>query len=106
MILTNFLDDLSDKNRRTLTYDFNSLKGIIFGISTSSTNKMDIIQTIKIKCQKNNRRDFEFFQAYYDHATGRVQKRKLRLDIFELGPRRSVSRACLRPGRSASVALL
>ena len=83
MILTNFLDDLSDKNRRTLTYDFNSLKGIIFGISTSSTNKMDIIQTIKIKCQKNNRRDFEFFQAYYDHATGRVQKRKLRLDIFE-----------------------
>ena len=77
MILTSFLDDLSDKNRRTLTYDFNSLKGVIFGISTSSTDKLDIIQTIKLKCQENNRNDFEFFQAYYDHETGSVKKRKL-----------------------------
>ena len=83
LILYSLLFDLSDKNRRTLTYNFNSLKGIIFGISTSDADKLKIIQTIKIKCQENNRRDFEFFQAYYDHATGSVQKRNLNLNIFE-----------------------
>ena len=83
MILTNSLFDLSDKIRRTLTYDFNSLKGIIFGISTSNTDKLKIIEIIKIKCQENNRRNFEFFQAYYDHATGRIQKRNLHLKFFE-----------------------
>ena len=83
IILTSSLDDLSDKKRRTLTYGFNSLKGIIFGINTSDTDKLKIIQTIKIKCQENNRREFKFFQAYYDHATGSVQKRNLKLNIFE-----------------------
>ena len=83
MILTSSLFDLSDKKRRTLTYDFNSLKGIIFGISTSNTDKLNIIQTIKNKCHKNNRRNFKFFQAYYDHATGSIQKRNLHLNVFE-----------------------
>ena len=83
MILTSSLDDLSDKKRRTLTYGFNSLKGIIFGINTSDTDKLNIISIIKRKCQENNRRKFEFFQAYYNHATGSIQNRKLRLNIFE-----------------------
>ena len=83
MILTNSLFDLNDKKRRTLTYDFNSLKGIIFGISTSNTDKLNIIEIIKIKCQENNRRDFEFFQAYHDHATSSVQKRKLHQNFLE-----------------------
>ena len=83
MILTDYPFNLSDKKLRTLTYDFNSLKGIIFGINTSDTDKLKIIQIIKKKCQENNRRDFEFFQAYYDHATSSVQKRNLNLNIFE-----------------------
>ncbi len=83
MILTNSLFDLRDKKQRTLTYDFNSLKGIIFGINTSDTDKLNIIQIIKIKCRKNNRRKFEFFQAYYNHVTGSIQNRKLHLNIFE-----------------------
>ena len=83
MILHDFLYDLSDKKRRTLTYDFNSLKGIIFGISTSNTDKLKIIETIRKKCQKNNRRNFEFFQAHYDPTTESIQKRNLHLKIFE-----------------------
>ena len=83
MILTDCPFDLSDKYLRTLRYNFNSLKGIIFGISTSNTDKFNIIEIIKIKCQENNRRDFEFFQAYHDHATGSIQNRKLHLNIFE-----------------------
>ena len=83
MILTDSEFNLSDKRRRKTTYDFNSLKGIVFGISTSNTDKLKIIEIIKTKCQENNRRNFEFFQAYYDHATGRIQNRKLHLKIFE-----------------------
>ena len=82
MILYEFSYDLSDKKQRTLTYDFNSLKGIIFGISTSNTDKLNIIQAIEKKCQENNRRNFEFFQAYYDHVTGRIQKRNLHLKLL------------------------
>ena len=83
MILTDCPFDLSDKKLRALTYDFNSLKGIIFGINTSDTDKLNTIEIIRIKCQENSRRDFEFFQSYYDHAAGCVQKRKLHLNYLE-----------------------
>ena len=80
MILTSSLFDLSDKKWRTLTYNFKSLKGIIFGINTSTTDKLKVIEIIKNKCQENNRKKFEFFQAYYDHGTGRIQNRNLHLN--------------------------
>ena len=83
LILYSLLFELSDKERRTLTYNFNSLKGIIFGIRTSNTDKLKIIETIRKKCQKNNRRNFEFFQAHFDPATESIQKRNLHLNIFE-----------------------
>lgn len=50
LILHGLLDDVLDERRRKLTYDFNSLKGIIFGIRTSDEHKMRIIEIIEGKC--------------------------------------------------------
>lgn len=79
LILSNTFYDLDEKRRRTLNYDFRSLKGVIFGISTSDKDKFKIINTIKKKCHENNRTDFEFFQAYYSHKTSDIQKYKIDL---------------------------
>ncbi len=82
LILSGLFYDLDEERRRTLTYDFSSLKGIIFGISTSDEDKFEIMNTVGKKCLENNRTDFEFFQAYYDPKTGDIQKHELDL-IFE-----------------------
>ena len=79
LILHSILDDLSEGRQRTLTYNFNSLKGIIFGIRTPDTDKLKIMETILKKCQENKRTDFEFFQAYYCYETGNIQKHKISL---------------------------
>lgn len=79
LILFSLLGDISEPRCRRLTYDFSSLKGIIFGIRTPETDKLKIIETIHKKCRQNNRTDFEFFQAYHCHETGRIQKYGLNL---------------------------
>ena len=79
LLLYSMIGDLSEPRCRTLTYDFSSLKGIIFGIRTPDSGKLKIIETIRKKCQENNRTDFEFFQAYYCHETGGIQKHRLNL---------------------------
>ena len=75
--LYSMIADLNEAKRRTLTYNFSSLKGIIFGIGTPDNDKLKIIETIHKKCKENKRTDFEFFQAYYCHETGDIQKEKL-----------------------------
>ena len=67
------------KKSRTLTYDFNSLKGIIFGIKTSDEHRLSIIKIIQEKCEKHKRTDFKFFQAYYSPETGDIRKHELQL---------------------------
>lgn len=65
LILHSSITDLSEKDRRTLTYDFASLKGIIFGINTKEEDKIKTIKIIEEKCNKSSRDDFRFYQAYY-----------------------------------------
>ena len=65
LILSSSITDLSEKDRRTLTYDFSSLKGIIFGINTKEEDKLKTIKIIEDKCIKHSRSDFKFYQAYY-----------------------------------------
>ena len=79
LILTSMLADLSERRQRTLTYNFRSLKGIIFGIRTPDSEKLKIIEIIHKKCREIHRTDFEFFQAYYCYETGNIQKHKLSL---------------------------
>ena len=62
---------------RTRTYDFNSLKGIIFGIKTSDEDKLRIIKIIQEKCKQHKRTDFKFYQAYYSPESGGIRKDKL-----------------------------
>lgn len=65
LVLHSGITDLSEKDRRTLTYDFSSLKGIIFGINTKEEDKLKTIKIIEDKCNKYSRSDFKFYQAYY-----------------------------------------
>ncbi len=66
-----------EKEKRTLKYDFNSLKGLIFGIKTSMEDKIKIIDIIRQKCKENNRNDFELYQAYYSHRDKNIQHKKI-----------------------------
>ncbi|WP_294961372.1 DUF2971 domain-containing protein [Sulfurimonas sp.] len=67
------------KEHRKLKYDFNSLKGLIFGIKTPLDKKCEIIEIIKNKCKERNRNDFEFNQAYYCNSEKEIRYRNLNL---------------------------
>ena len=66
--------------RRALTYTFNSLKGIIFGIKTADQDKLRIMEIIQRRCQEIDRANFKFYQAYYSHETGDIQKYEIQVD--------------------------
>lgn len=55
-----------NSNDRTIRYKFSSLNGIIFGIKTPLKDKLKVINIIKEKCRKENRKNFNFYQAYYN----------------------------------------
>ena len=67
------------KKIRTLTYDFDSLKGIIFGIKTSDEDRSEIIRIIQNKREKYKRSDFKYYQAYYFRGDGNIHKYELAL---------------------------
>lgn len=73
LILTNTLDDFDTVESRKLKYDFNSLEGIIFGIKTTAENKLKIIRIVEEKCKRYNRKDFNFYQAYYSKESGKIE---------------------------------
>lgn len=61
-----------DKEDRTMTYDFRSLAGVIFGMRMSAVDKRRIIEIIADKCQESNRDSFPFYQAYYSPRGGEI----------------------------------
>ena len=63
-----------DQSERTFTYDFDSLKGIIFGLRTSDEDKVRILEIIEKKCLGTNRTDFRYYQAYYDSDSGEIRR--------------------------------
>lgn len=77
LILSSLLDYEIKKEYRILKYNFNSLKGLIFGIKTPIEDKRKIIKIIQEKCKKNKRNDFELYQAYYSHKDKNIQHRKI-----------------------------
>ena len=93
LILHGLLEDSLDDLSRTLTYDFESLKGIIFGIRTTDDDKIKIVEIVHNKCLDNGRSDFQFFQAYYSHEHGDIRKHEIRLkfmDVEEVGESNTV----------------
>ena len=81
LVLEDGLAQFNEKDDRALTYDFSSLKGIIFGIRTPTEDKVKIIEIMeeKKKCSENNQTDFKYFQAYYSANDGKIHKREIQL---------------------------
>ena len=67
------LQGVLDQSERTFTYDFDYLKGIIFGLRTSDEDKVRILEIIERKCLEKNRTDFRYYQAYYDSDSGEIR---------------------------------
>lgn len=59
-------------NSKKIGYDFDLLKGIIFGLRTPESEKMEIIELIQNKCEESNRKDFKIYQAEYDEFKGEI----------------------------------
>ena len=71
-----WLDEAEDPK---LIYDFNSLKGIIFGIRSSDEEILKAIKIIQKKCEKHERTDFKFYKAEYSQKTGEIRKNEILL---------------------------
>jgi hypothetical protein len=67
------LSDFTDPSTRLLQYQFLDLQGIIFGMNTSTSDKLRIIKIIEHKCRKEGRKDFEFHQAHYSRRAGKME---------------------------------
>lgn len=79
LILSSSLDSYSNPGDRSLTYDFSSLEGIIFGIKTSKNDKLSIIKIIEEKCKQAKKNDFKFYQAYYSPTSKLIEHTEMRL---------------------------
>lgn len=55
-----------ETSNRKCKYNFKSLKGIIFGIKTSESDKIEIMKIISKKCSMYGIKDFKIYQAYFD----------------------------------------
>lgn len=77
-----FITDFTEKSTRKLQYHFEDLQGLIFGIKTSTAEKIKIMRIVEDKCRKEGRTDFEFYQAVYSSFTGRIVNMKMSLIKF------------------------
>jgi hypothetical protein len=76
------MSDFSDQSTRKLQYHFSDLQGIIFGLNTSTSDKLRIMKIIEEKCRKEGRTDFEFHQAHYSRRTRKMEITKMSLIKF------------------------
>jgi hypothetical protein len=77
MTLNGLLLDLSAPPNRKLRYRFEDLHGIIFGVNTSTEDKLRIMRIVAEKCRKGNRTEFELHQTSYESCTGKIDALRL-----------------------------
>ncbi len=65
------------KESRTLKYNFNLLKGIIFGMRASDEDILRVIHIIRDKVWQTRRDHFELYQAYYSPEHRDIRKGSL-----------------------------
>ncbi len=82
LVIDGGFTDYKHSSNRKLKYGFNDLEGIIFGMKTSTLDKIKIMKIIESKCKKNKRKEFNFYQAYYSKDSGKVENFKLNLLKF------------------------
>lgn len=92
LILCDMLGSHSTEDSRALTYEFSSLKGIIFGIKTTIEDKLEIMRIIDEKCTAHGRTDFKFYQAYYSHEHKCIKHQELSLLKYSAPENRSPER--------------
>jgi hypothetical protein len=73
MIISELIVNHDSKESRTLTYNFDDLEGLVFGINTTEDIKLRLIKIIEDKCRACGRKDFKFYQCYYATHAGQVQ---------------------------------
>lgn len=78
LVYYSMLSDLSHEDR-TLTYDFSSLEGIIFGVRTPLDKKIAIAKVIEKKCRESARSNFKFYQANFLNNQSEMTFSELRL---------------------------
>ncbi len=83
LIESDILSERLASEQRIKKYDFNTLKGIIFGMQISPLHKSQIVKIIQKKCQETGRIDFDFYQAYYSQKHHKIKKRLLSIWNFE-----------------------
>lgn len=81
LLLSSTFFDYSPPKERCIKYNFSSLAGIIFGIKTNYIEKIKIIKIITKLCKENNRENFDFYNAKYNHKTREIEYNKLSIDI-------------------------
>lgn len=84
LILSSNLQRFDDLESRKLNYRFSDLTGIIFGIKTTTRDKLQIMRIIENKCISESRQDFEFYQAHYSNRTKKIELAPLSLLKVEL----------------------
>lgn len=79
LILYSNLERFDDATSRNLKYRFSDLAGVVFGIKTTTEDKLKIMRIIKEKCASEGREDFEFHQAYYSNISKKIELAPLEL---------------------------
>ena len=74
LVFYDMLRNLENQKLRTLSYSFSCLVGIIFGINTLDVNKKIVFDIVRKKCLQHQRKDFVFYQAYYNEESGQIEK--------------------------------
>jgi hypothetical protein len=84
LMLSGLVLDFSDKKSRTVTYNFDDLDGIIFGIKTPNQKKLEIFKIVEEKCRAAKRSDFKFYQAFYSRKTGAIEHAEMSFLRFKI----------------------
>lgn len=83
LIYSSMLHDCSEKKSRKFKYQFSSLDGLVFGINTPETKKIEIIKVVRQKCYEHKRTEFNFYQAYFCHSSQSIKHMPLNLIKFK-----------------------
>lgn len=67
------------EDSRKFRYDFNLLKGIIFGVRTPDSYKIKIMDVINEKCKNTERNDFKFYQTFYNESNGLLDINEIKI---------------------------
>lgn len=73
LVLHSSIQRFDEKESRKLQYQFSDLAGIVFGMKTTSEDKLHIMRIIERKCTAEGRKDFEFYQARFSERTKKIE---------------------------------